>query len=196
VPFESYADLIKSMPWQNIGIKLQGQVRRSVESDASGLNDPRWIALVRAEREVIERRAELYRLGPEGSGVVAAALRAGGNWDKRTALDFLRSFPMYVPLMLDAVVGHATSHRWARVAQEAIAAADRESVLAGLRSLVPVYLEARDAEMYRSIAGVLVRVEAWEMLSALVSEALESADLDTVEAGEDFRSRYGAMFGG
>jgi hypothetical protein len=171
-------------------------VRQSVESDASGLNDPRWVALVHAEREVTKRRAELYELGPEVSGVVAAALRAGGSWDKRTALDFLRSFPKYVPLMLDAVMGQAISHGWAREAQEVIAAADRESVLAGLRSLVPVYLEARDAEMYRSIAGVLVRVEAWEMLSALVSEALESADLDTVEAGEDFRSRYGAMFGG
>jgi hypothetical protein len=75
-----------------------------------------------------------------------------------------------------------------------IAYADRESVLAGLRTLVPVYLETKDAEMYRSIAGVLARVEAWDMLSALVSDALESSDLEIVEAGEDFRDRYGPMW--
>jgi hypothetical protein len=167
-------------------------VRQPVESSASDLNDPRWIALVDAQRELIARQAELNR-GPEAAKVVAAALRSGGAWNTATALDFLRSFPQYAPSILGAVLGRAISHNWARDAQEVIASANRESVLAGLRTLVPAYLETKDAEMYHSIAGVLVRVEAWDLLSALVSEALESSDLEIVEAGESFREQYGPM---
>ena len=52
-------------------------MRQPVESSASDLNDPRWIALVDAQRELIARQAELNR-GPEAAKVVAAALRSGG----------------------------------------------------------------------------------------------------------------------
>lgn len=164
-----------------------------MELETPGLDDPRWLALVRAERDVVELRAEFNRLGPEGSDLLAAALRAGDNWDKRTALTFLRSFPKFVLSMLEEVVNQAISHRWPRDAREAIAAADRESVLAGLRGLVPAYLDGGDAEMYRGLGGLLARLEAWEMLSTLVSEADKNSDPDTIEAGEDFRARYGAM---
>jgi hypothetical protein len=157
------------------------------------MGDERWQALVSAEKDVVERRAEFNRLESERDLLLAASLKQGGNWDKRTALMVLSVFSGSVPPVLGEVIDIAIHGQWARLAREVLAAADRTSVLAALSSLTPGYLDEDDAQVYRRLAVVLVAVEAWDMLGELVRRARGSTDPELIEAGEDFWSRYGPM---
>jgi len=153
--------------------------------------DRLWHALVDAERSVRGRRAEIYGLGAAArTEILSSALTSASNWDRASALTFLRSFPEDVPALLPEILNLAMSHRWASEAREAVAAGPRNDVIDRLRSQITSRLPGSDADDYRRLAEVLVRVEAWDLLAELIRSALDHAEEDFTEIASDFSSVY------
>lgn len=160
-----------------------------MESHEGASSGPLWRSLVDAERAVRARRAEVHGLGPAArTEVLSNALASESNWDRTSALVFLRSFPEDVPVLLPAILDLAISTRWAPYAREAIAAAPRGEVIHALRSEIPPRLPRSDADAYRRLAEVLVAVAAWDTLADLIRSAStrQNEDEDYLEVASDF----------
>jgi hypothetical protein len=100
------------------GCQLVSEVRRmtmSAEQDRE-----LWDALVEAEREDAQRRADFYQNAQGRTGILTSALR-GKPWQQATALGFLRDFssdgPELVPQLVELALspplgpGRAAGHR-------------------------------------------------------------------------------------
>ncbi|MFB9236561.1 hypothetical protein ACFFWC_13540 [Plantactinospora siamensis] len=151
-----------------------------------------WAALVTAEQESARRRAEFYRHAWSRTEILAKAL-AGGVWDQAVALEFLDSIPHDVPALLDDLVEHAVSQRWAGLARRAIANADRQRTRPVLRRIVGERLRRAGADEYRRLAELLVEVEDWAMLRVLLQPVADDADPRLPAVRAELTERYGPL---
>jgi hypothetical protein len=80
-----------------------GRMTMSAEQDRE-----LWDALVEAEREHAQRRADFYQNARGRTGILKSALR-GAPWQQATALGFLRDFPADGPELVPQLVELALS---------------------------------------------------------------------------------------
>ncbi|RSS83975.1 hypothetical protein [Streptomyces sp. WAC06614] len=151
-----------------------------------------WRALVAAEREVAQCRAEVNQL-PSRVELLAKALSSSSAWDRSAALDFLHLFPEDVPKLLDLLVDLSLSTGWALPAREAIRAARKEIDPSKFARVALKCLSSGEVEDYLRLADVLAEVEAWEALSAVIGKAAESGDPEIREVSRSFTESHGGM---
>lgn len=162
----------------------------SPERDALEMGE--WRALVAAEQEVARYRAEVNQL-PSRVDLLAKALSSSSAWDRSAALEFLHLFPEDVPKLLDLLVGLSLSTGWVLPAREAIRAARKDIDPSELARVALECLSGGEAEDYLRLTGVLVEVEAWEALSAVIGEAAKSGDPEIREFSRSFTESQGGM---
>lgn len=150
-----------------------------------GADQNLWAAVVAADQQLARSRAEFYQHAEARREVLASALR-GSNWDRGAALSFLEVLSDDVPELLDQLVEHATSHRWALAARRAIASGRREDVTPMLRQIVEVRLATADPDDYRRLAELLRHLNDNVALRALVENAKRRDDPDVQEVARDF----------
>ncbi|MFD8914744.1 hypothetical protein [Streptomyces sp. NPDC059575] len=151
-----------------------------------------WRSLVTAEQEVARRRAEVNQL-PSRVDLLAKALSSGSAWDRSAALDFLRLFPGDVPKLLDLLVDLSLSTGWVLPVREAIRAARKEIDPSQFARVALECLSDGEAEDYLGLAYLLVEVEAWEALSAVIDRAAASSDPEIREVSRSFTESHGGM---
>lgn len=151
-----------------------------------------WADIVAAEQHLARCSADFYQDADSRAGVLVAAL-AGSNWDRQAALNFLRRFPEDVPALLELLVEHALSHRWASLARSAIRSGRRDSVAARLPDVIDRYSAGAEGDDYRRLAELCAEVEHWDILGRLVRQTMASDDVEIREVGEDFLRKYGPM---
>lgn len=162
----------------------------SPERDALRMEE--WRALVTAEQEVARCRAEVNQL-PSRVDLLAKAISSSSAWDRSAALDFLRLFPEGVPKLLDLVVDLSLSAGWALPAVEAIRAARKEIDPSQFARVALECLSGGEVEDYLGLAYLLVEVEAWEALSAVIGKAAESGDPEIRNFSRSFTESHGGM---
>ena len=144
-----------------------------------------WAAIVAADQQLARVRAEFYQDAEARHEVLLAALQ-GSNWDCGAALAYLEALPDDVPELLDQLVEHAMSHRWALAARRAIAAGWSEKVAPVLRQIIERRLGTADPDDYRRIAELLLHLGEREGLRMLVESARKKDDPDIREVADDF----------
>ncbi|MFI0737463.1 hypothetical protein ACH4PU_05005 [Streptomyces sp. NPDC021100] len=149
-----------------------------------------WRALVAAEQEVARCRAEVNQL-PSRVDLLAKALSSGSAWDRAVALDFLHLFPDDVPKLLDLLVDVSMSTGWTVPACETIRAARQEIDQSRFVRVALECLSGGEVDDYLRLADVLVEVEAWEALAAVIGKAAESDDPEIREASRSFAESHG-----
>ncbi|MFD8915335.1 hypothetical protein [Streptomyces sp. NPDC059575] len=145
--------------------------------------------MVTAEQEVARRRAEVNQL-PSRVDFLTKALSSSSAWDRSAALDFLRLFPEDVPKLLDLLVDLSLSAGWALPAREAIRAARKEIDASQFARVALECLSDGEAEDYLGLAHLLVEVEAWEALSAVIGKAAASSDPEIREVSRSFTESH------
>lgn len=154
-----------------------------------------WDAFVEAKREMHRRQAEFYQQAQDRPGILKAALAPrAGAWEQGAALDFLSAISDDGPVVLAALVGWSTSHRWALAARQAIDRIPRDRLLPLLEPLILTRLDSADDDEYRRLAELLAHIDAWALLGTLVARAMATDDPHTQEVGQDFLESYGPMW--
>ncbi|MGW4774923.1 hypothetical protein ACWEO2_43725 [Nocardia sp. NPDC004278] len=143
-----------------------------------------WSAVVVAEQQANNVRAEFYRNAGSRVDIVSAALRDYRERD--AALLFLQMIPEDVPRLLDQLIDLAMSPRWALSARRAIAGNKSDAVVHAVRQLVDTRLHAADADDYRRLAELLLNLNDMPALRALTERAAKSDNAGIREVGEDF----------
>lgn len=151
-----------------------------------------WRALVTAEQEVARRRAGVNRL-PSRVDLLSKALSSSSAWDRSVALDFLRLFPEDVPKLLHLLIDLSLSTGWTRSALGAIMAVRKEVEPSQFARVALECLSDGEVEDYLRLADVLVEIEAWEALSAVIGEAAESDNYEIREFSRSFTESHGDM---
>ncbi|MFC7277258.1 hypothetical protein ACFQS1_24965 [Paractinoplanes rhizophilus] len=146
-----------------------------------------WAAIVAADQKLARVRAEFYQHAEARHEVLVAALQ-GSNWDRGAALAFLEVLSDDVPELLEQLVEHAMSPRWALAARRAIAAGRHEEVAPALRQIIDRLLPTADPEEYRRLAELLRHLGDREGLRMLLDGASRRDDPDIREVVDDFSS--------
>ncbi|MBC2878335.1 MULTISPECIES: hypothetical protein [Streptomyces] len=149
-----------------------------------------WRALVAAEQEVARCRAEVNQL-PSRVDLLAKALSSGSAWDRSAALDFLHLFPEDVPKLLGLLIDVSMSTGWVLPACETIRAARQEIDQSQFARVALECLSGGEVDDYLRLADVLVEVEAWEALGAVIGKAAESGDPEIREVSRSFAESHG-----
>ncbi len=152
-----------------------------------------WDAVVAAERQVTQRRAEFRRDAVARHQILAAALGSGSVWERGSALSFLQSFHDDVPELVAPLVDLALSDSWALSARHVISAGRRDVVQPEVERIISGLLPAADALDFRRFAELLAALEAWDSLRLLLQRARVSNDPETQEVDRDFAEKYGPM---
>lgn len=148
-----------------------------------------WDALVEAERQCRQRRADFYQNAQDPKRILATAL-AGQAWQVATALEYLRAFSRDSTELLPQLVELSLSQKWALAAREAIASIPPNLLWPALTPVVSVRMHTTDPDELRRLAELLAHLQAWPQLTKLVSAAEAVDDPEVRDLADDFASRY------
>jgi hypothetical protein len=109
-------------------------------------------------------------------------------YDSPTALKALMYLDPGVTLaLLEDVIDRAESQRDALIARQALGRISRDTLAQPLGAAVARRLDRADDDQYRRLAELLRHLGLADTLQALVDRALQSADSNIREVGEDFQ---------
>lgn len=148
-----------------------------------------WEALVEAEREHVQRRANFYNKTQDRTRVLKRALD-GTPWQQATALSFLRDFPADSLALLPQLVELTLSHRWALAARQAIDRIPRDRLWPVLTPVLGAKMATTDPDDLRRLAELLAHINALPLLEKLIARACRIDDPEARELADDFTDQY------
>lgn len=152
--------------------------------DASSL----WASLVAHARQMIPLQAAAIRVDRD-SLVEAARASLRNLQENRSALNALAYLdPHFTLALLDEVLDRAEQPRDAPLARQVLGRLARDTLAQPLGDAVERRLERADDDQYRRLAELLRFLGLSGTLQALVDRALQSADSNIREVGEDFQN--------
>jgi hypothetical protein len=153
------------------------------QADARSL----WAALLAHTRELIPLRAAAIRVD-RNSLVDAARASLRNLQENRRGLEALAYLdPGFTLDLLEDVLDRAESPRDAGLAKQVLGRLPRATLAQPLHDAVARRLDRADDDQYRRLAELLRHLGFTDTLQALVDRALQSADGNIREVGEDFR---------